>query len=135
MIQLQNISKSYEGRRVLQGIDLEIPSGQTRALVGASGCGKSTLLRVIMGLIPPDAGTVSIEGERLTAGGRAPAPPLDGLRDPGRRALPPSDGRGERDFAGPAPGLGTRAQPANGWTSWRASSSSRRTGCGGFRRS
>ena len=66
MIRLQNVSKSYDGRRVLYPLDLEIAGGSTHVLVGPSGCGKSTLLRIIMGLIAPDSGAVEIQGQRLT---------------------------------------------------------------------
>lgn len=66
MIDLQNIIKSYNGQRVLDGISLKIPKAKTVSLIGPSGCGKSTLLRIAMGLIRQDSGTVHIAGEELT---------------------------------------------------------------------
>jgi osmoprotectant transport system ATP-binding protein len=66
MIRLHNLSKSYNGKKVLQPINLEVPAGQTHVLVGQSGCGKSTLLRILMGLILPDTGHVEIDGEAVT---------------------------------------------------------------------
>jgi len=48
----------------LQDIDLEIPSGQFVALVGASGCGKTTLLNMMAGLIEPSGGTITVGGRR-----------------------------------------------------------------------
>ena len=66
MIELKGVSKSYAGTVVLHEIDLTIAAGRTTALIGPSGCGKSTLLRLMIGLVQPDAGSVSIAGEKLT---------------------------------------------------------------------
>jgi NitT/TauT family transport system ATP-binding protein len=52
---------------VLDGIDLEIDGGGIVALIGPNGSGKSSLLRVIAGLLAPDRGTVTIDGDRVTA--------------------------------------------------------------------
>jgi osmoprotectant transport system ATP-binding protein len=54
--------KRYDGRAVLGPIDLEVPAGQTVAVIGPSGCGKSTLLRLLLGLALPDEGEVAFEG-------------------------------------------------------------------------
>jgi multiple sugar transport system ATP-binding protein len=62
-IVLQSIEKSFDGHRVLAGIDLTIRAGEFVVFVGPSGCGKSTLLRVIAGLEAPTSGIVRI-GER-----------------------------------------------------------------------
>jgi NitT/TauT family transport system ATP-binding protein len=51
---------------VLDDIDLTIRPGEVLALIGPNGCGKSTLLRVLAGLIPPDAGGVTIDGDPVT---------------------------------------------------------------------
>jgi len=67
MIRLLNVSKTYGARQVLAPTSLDVPQGQVHALVGASGCGKSTLLRLIMGLIAPDAGEVSVNGRAVTS--------------------------------------------------------------------
>ncbi len=66
MIELAGVSKSYGGQVVLSRLDLAIAPGRTTVLIGPSGCGKSTLLRIMIGLIEPDSGTVSIGGEMLT---------------------------------------------------------------------
>lgn len=66
MITLRNIHKSFHGQEVLHGIDLEIPEGETIVLIGPSGCGKSTLLRLMIGLLFPDAGSVTLLGESVT---------------------------------------------------------------------
>ncbi|MCB0417185.1 MAG: ATP-binding cassette domain-containing protein [Bdellovibrionaceae bacterium] len=60
MISVQNVSKSYGTKKVLDGISLEFQSGRTHVLLGSSGCGKSTLLRILMGLIPCDSGSVRV---------------------------------------------------------------------------
>ena len=66
---VQGLSKSFGGSVVLDGIDLELPRGQTTAIVGSSGCGKTTLLRLIAGFETPDAGSVDIDGTQVSGPG------------------------------------------------------------------
>jgi len=66
MIELQGVSKSFGSLPVLPRLDLTVKAGRTTVLVGPSGCGKSTLLRLMIGLVEPDSGTVSIAGTELT---------------------------------------------------------------------
>ena len=54
------LCKSYAAKRVLRGLDLDVPAGQFVAVVGRSGCGKSTLLRLIAGLETPDSGRLAV---------------------------------------------------------------------------
>jgi osmoprotectant transport system ATP-binding protein len=61
-IELVGVTKRYGALTALAGVDLPMRPGRTTVLIGPSGCGKSTLLRTIIGLIRPDAGTVSFEG-------------------------------------------------------------------------
>ena len=68
MVRLDNVSKRYGPRVALHPLTLEFPQGETTALIGASGCGKSTILRMIVGLVQPDTGSVTIGGEALAAG-------------------------------------------------------------------
>ena len=63
---ITNIYKSFEGKRVLQGISFRVPVGKITALLGPSGCGKSTLLEIIAGLIKPDRGECTWNEESLT---------------------------------------------------------------------
>ena len=65
VVALQDVSKVFPkgGITALEGIDLEVESGEFVSLIGPSGCGKSTLLRVIGDLVPPTAGAVSVNGK------------------------------------------------------------------------
>jgi osmoprotectant transport system ATP-binding protein len=70
MIEFRGIEMRYGETAAIRGLTLSIPSGKVTALIGPSGCGKSTLLRLILGLIVPTAGEVSVDGhkvERATA--------------------------------------------------------------------
>jgi osmoprotectant transport system ATP-binding protein len=62
LLELQGVSKAYNGQPALRLTDLAIAAGQTTVLIGPSGCGKSTVLRLLLGLIHPDAGTVRFAG-------------------------------------------------------------------------
>ncbi len=69
-ISLRNVTFSFEGHRVLDGVDLEIPAGRTTALVGASGAGKTTVAALVTRLLHPASGTVLWDDtpvERFTA--------------------------------------------------------------------
>ena len=66
-IRLRGVSKSYGSFDVFRDINLDVGKAEVVAIVGASGCGKTTLLRCIDGLIPPTAGEITVEGERVTA--------------------------------------------------------------------
>ena len=65
MIELQNISKSFDGVSVLDNISTGIPDSGIFAICGASGSGKTTLMRIILGLEQPDSGNISgLEGKK-----------------------------------------------------------------------
>lgn len=66
MIRLKEICKSYNGRKVLKGINLEIADQDYLVILGASGSGKSTLLNVLSGLEKPDSGHVYFGEEDLS---------------------------------------------------------------------
>jgi phospholipid/cholesterol/gamma-HCH transport system ATP-binding protein len=65
-VALQGLRKSFGNQKVLNGIDLEVPRGQTMAVLGRSGTGKSVLLKLLIGLQQPDAGSIQIHGEEIT---------------------------------------------------------------------
>jgi len=65
MITVNNLSKVYETKKVLSIENLEFPKGQTIGLVGNNGAGKTTLFSLILDLIEPSSGFVSIDGEKV----------------------------------------------------------------------
>ena len=65
-ISVQNLVKSFDGRKVLDGVTLDIDQGETFVIMGGSGCGKSTLLRHMTGAIAPDSGKVYFKDQDLT---------------------------------------------------------------------
>lgn len=70
ILQTQDIAVEYEnGTVALDGVSLDVPTGQLTALLGPSGCGKTTLLKVIAGLVTPSAGTVSVSGKTIEGPG------------------------------------------------------------------
>jgi NitT/TauT family transport system ATP-binding protein len=65
VIEIKNLSFSYQAREVLDHISLSICSGTTTALIGPSGCGKTTLLYLIAGLVPYDCGEIFIRDKKV----------------------------------------------------------------------
>lgn len=65
MLKLDNVSVFYDGIHALRGISLEVPDGKIVSLIGANGAGKSTTLKSIVGLVKPDSGSVTWNGESL----------------------------------------------------------------------
>ncbi len=63
MIEIEKISKSYDGRPVISDLSLSVPKGAFCVLLGPSGCGKSTMLRMINRLVPFDSGSIRVGGE------------------------------------------------------------------------
>jgi phospholipid/cholesterol/gamma-HCH transport system ATP-binding protein len=65
VLAVKNLSKSFQSRKVLDGISLGVDRGETLAVLGRSGTGKSVLLRLIIGLVKPDSGSVCIHGQDI----------------------------------------------------------------------
>ena len=61
-IKIDGLVKSYGAQQVLHNVSLSIPAGQTCALLGRNGAGKTTTIRILLGLIPADAGRVALAG-------------------------------------------------------------------------
>jgi len=62
-IRLVGVTKAFGGERALDDISLDVAAGESLVLIGGSGSGKSLLLKTILGLVPPDAGRIEIDGE------------------------------------------------------------------------
>ncbi|MCX4321000.1 MAG: ATP-binding cassette domain-containing protein, partial [Lachnospiraceae bacterium] len=67
LIDLQHITKSYDGQVVLDDLNLYIRENEFLTLLGPSGCGKTTTLRIIGGFETPDAGNVIFDGREITS--------------------------------------------------------------------
>ncbi len=65
-LEINGLTKSFEGREVLKEIDLEMKEGEFLTILGPSGSGKSTLFHLIGGLLHPDQGTIMLDGENIT---------------------------------------------------------------------
>jgi len=64
-LQVRGLRKSFDGQAVLNGIDFEVQPGEIFVIMGPSGSGKSVLLKHLIGLEPPDAGEILINGESI----------------------------------------------------------------------
>ncbi len=69
-ISLRGVHKSFGPKHVLDGVDLDIPSGESMVIIGGSGSGKSVLLKCILGLMKHDAGEILIDGEPAASANR-----------------------------------------------------------------
>ena len=67
MLEIKTCCKSFGSQTVLQNISLSIPAGSIIGVSGASGIGKSTLAKILCGVMPPDAGEVSLDGKLLVS--------------------------------------------------------------------
>jgi branched-chain amino acid transport system ATP-binding protein len=65
LLELSNIDAGYGGFQALFGVSMTVKAGEAVAVIGANGAGKTTLLRVISGLLPASAGTMTMEGVSL----------------------------------------------------------------------
>jgi phospholipid/cholesterol/gamma-HCH transport system ATP-binding protein len=67
LIEVRDVKKIYDGRAVLDGINLDVAQGETLVIMGGSGSGKSTLLRLMIGNEAVDGGHITVEGRDLAA--------------------------------------------------------------------
>jgi ABC-2 type transport system ATP-binding protein len=74
-VDIEGIRKNFGGLRALDGVNLHIKTGEIYGLLGPNGAGKTTIIRAIVGLVGPDAGTVTVLGRRM--------PDVDNLRNVG----------------------------------------------------
>jgi len=66
VIQIRGLQKRFGSQPVLRGVDVEIATGEIMVIIGRSGGGKSVLLKHLIGLLRPDAGTVTVDGTEIT---------------------------------------------------------------------
>jgi len=65
MIEISNLSRSFNGKPVLRDLNLTVNDGESLTIIGRSGCGKSVLLKHILGLITPNSGSIRVDGEEV----------------------------------------------------------------------
>ena len=63
MIHLEHVSKSFGAQKLLEDISFHVAPGERISLLGPGGCGKTTILKLILGLLPPDSGSISLMGK------------------------------------------------------------------------
>ena len=68
MIEARGLSRSFDGRPAVEGLSFRVPEGALCALLGPNGAGKTTTVRLLLGLLPPSAGTALVAGISLPAG-------------------------------------------------------------------
>ncbi|MFH1861416.1 MAG: ABC transporter ATP-binding protein [bacterium] len=66
MIKIIGLTKSFDDKPVLRGVNLTIATGESVVIIGRSGCGKSVLLKLLIGLLLPDSGQIIIDGDDIT---------------------------------------------------------------------
>ena len=69
MITLTDVHKSFGAKQILRGVNLTVARGESCVIIGGSGTGKSVMLKCILGLVTPDRGTITVDGEEVTASG------------------------------------------------------------------
>ena len=67
MIEVKNITKSFEGRTVLKNISTVFENGKTNLIIGRSGSGKTVMIKNIIGLMRPDSGEILYDGRNFLA--------------------------------------------------------------------
>ena len=65
-LEMKDLSKSFDGKEVVSGLNLSMNQGEILCLLGASGCGKTTTLRMAGGFLEPDRGHIYLDGEDIT---------------------------------------------------------------------
>ena len=66
MIELSGVKKSFGSNHVLRGVDLSVAKGESLVIIGGSGTGKSITIKCVLGLITPDAGKITVDGDDIT---------------------------------------------------------------------
>ena len=66
MIEIIDLYKNFNSKKVLNGVNLKINKGETKVIIGRSGCGKSVLLKHIVGVLRPDRGRITVDGQDIS---------------------------------------------------------------------
>jgi len=67
LIEIKNISKSFDGRQVVKNVSFKFMQGKANLIIGESGCGKTTILKMMVGLHSIDSGEVLYNGQNFPA--------------------------------------------------------------------
>jgi lipopolysaccharide export system ATP-binding protein len=67
VLRADGLEKSFRARKVVKGVSVEVSAGEVVGLLGPNGAGKTTIFDMIVGLTPPDKGTITLNGEPITA--------------------------------------------------------------------
>jgi phospholipid/cholesterol/gamma-HCH transport system ATP-binding protein len=70
-IAIRGLTKSFGPKKVLRGVDLDLPAGHSLVVIGGSGTGKSVLIKCVLGLMIPDSGSIRIDGVEVVGASRA----------------------------------------------------------------
>ncbi|MFT5785979.1 MAG: phospholipid/cholesterol/gamma-HCH transport system ATP-binding protein [Ascidiaceihabitans sp.] len=70
MIELIGVKKSFGNNHVLRGVDLKVERGTSMVIIGGSGTGKSITIKSVLGLVTPDAGDITVDGQDVTKSDR-----------------------------------------------------------------
>ncbi len=74
VLRVTGLERHFGGVRAVDGVDLEVRTGEIVALIGPNGAGKTTLFNVVSGVLPPTAGTVEVGGRPVSSAARPPRP-------------------------------------------------------------
>jgi len=69
-IELAGVTKSFDGKQILRGIDVSVDAQESLCIIGTSGCGKSVSLKCLLGLIVADGGSIKIDGQEILGANR-----------------------------------------------------------------
>ncbi len=70
MLEVRNVTKIYDDRKVVNDVTFDVKPGEIFALLGQNGAGKTTLIRMITDITRPDSGTITLEGQTVTSSAR-----------------------------------------------------------------
>lgn len=65
LVSFEEITKKYEGKKIIDALSLEIEEGEIFGLIGRSGCGKTTLLKILLGMLAADSGNIVFDGKKI----------------------------------------------------------------------